>query len=187
MKAKNKVQTNDIVIAGFGGQGILFAGKVLAHLAMIKGKEVSWLPSYGPEMRGGTANCSVCINDEPIDCPLVTEPTTLIVMNSPSYDKFIDHVKPNGIAIIDSSLIYKKSERDDIDCEYVPATQLATENDISGMANIILLGKLIEKTKFAALDVVRKAFDEIIPKAKAYLIEKNMKAIQIGMEYGYNN
>lgn len=177
------MKSNNIVIAGFGGQGILFAGRVLAHIGLISDREVSWLPSYGPEMRGGTANCCVCIDDKPIDCPLVTEPTTLIVMNAPSYDKFIDHVKSGGMAFIDSSLISKKSERNDIDCEYVPATQLATENDISGMANIILLGKLIEKTKLASLETVKEAFEQIIPKAKNHLIDDNMKAIKIGMEY----
>lgn len=174
--------TNEIILAGFGGQGILFAGKMLAYFGLMDNKEVSWLPSYGPEMRGGTANCSVCISDEPIGSPLVVEPNILIVMNGPSYDKFIDAVTPGGTAIIDSTLIDKKSSRTDIKCIYVPSTALANENNLQGMANIILIGKLVKETGIATDDVIRKALEKCIPPRKANLIDANMNAIKLGME-----
>ncbi len=171
----------ETILAGFGGQGILFAGKMLAYFGLMDNKEVSWLPSYGPEMRGGTANCSVCISDQPVGSPLVTEPDVLIVMNGPSYDKFINDVKPGGIAIIDSTLIDAKCERDDIKCFYVPSTQMADESGLKGMANIILIGKLVKETGIASDEVIRKALEKIIPPAKAQLIDKNLKAIELGM------
>lgn len=174
--------TTETILAGFGGQGILFAGKMLAYFGLMDGREVSWLPSYGPEMRGGTANCSVCISDEPIGSPLVLEPDVLIAMNGPSYDKFIGAVKPGGIAIIDSTLIAATSDRTDIRCFYVPSTALAVENDLHGMANIILIGKLVKETGIASDEVVRKALEKVIPPRKANLIDANMKAIALGME-----
>ena len=134
--------TNEILLAGFGGQGILFMGKMLAYFGLYENKEVSWLPSYGPEMRGGTCNCSVCISDDPIGSP--DTPNTLIVMNTPSYDKFIDSVVPGGTVIIDSTLVDAKCDRTDINVYYVPATALANEHDMNGMANIILVGKLLK-------------------------------------------
>lgn len=175
--------TKEIILAGFGGQGILFAGKMLTYFGLIDNKEVSWLPSYGPEMRGGTANCSVCISDAPICSPLVTEPDILIAMNKPSYDKFIDTVKPDGIAIIDSFLIEDKCPRKDISCFYVPATTIAAENNLVGMANIILVGKLIKETGIASAAVIKRALEKIIPPKKANLIEANLKAIEIGLSY----
>ena len=120
----------NFILAGFGGQGILFSGKVVAYTGLMDGKEVSWLPSYGPEMRGGTANCSVCISDEPIGSPLVLTPDILMAMNLQSYDKFIDTVAPGGFAAIDSTLVDKKCPREDITCVYVPATQLASDNNL---------------------------------------------------------
>ena len=173
--------TNEIILAGFGGQGILFAGKVLAYCGLMAEKEVSWLPSYGPEMRGGTANCSVCISDEPIGSPLILEPNLMIAMNLPSYEKFINAVQPSGKAFIDSTLIDAKSDRTDIDCFYVPATQLATDNDMNGMANIILIGKLIKETTMFDIETIRKAFEKIVPPKKAHLIDVNVKAIEIVM------
>ena len=172
--------TNEILLAGFGGQGILFAGKMLAYFGLIGGKEVSWLPSYGPEMRGGTCNCSVSISDKPIGSPLVLEPSTLIVMNTPSYDKFINAVKPGGIAIIDSTLIEEKCERTDITCYYVPATQLADTNDMRGMANIIILGKLLKETGLADDETVKTALTKVIPPKKAAMIDVNLKALELG-------
>ncbi len=173
--------TTETLLAGFGGQGILFAGKMLAYFGLMDGKEVSWLPSYGPEMRGGTANCSVCISDDPIGSPLVVEPDVLIVMNGPSYDKFIDTVKPGGIAIIDSALISSKCERSDIKCFYIPATTIAAENDLVGMANIILVGKLVKETGITSKEIIRKALEKIIPARKVGLIDSNIKAMEIGM------
>lgn len=175
MDAKN------IVLAGFGGQGILFAGKVIAYTGLMDGKEVSWLPSYGPEMRGGTANCSVCISDEPIGSPLVLHPELLIAMNNPSYDKFIDAVPAGGIAVLDSSLIDRKCQRTDIKVCYVPATTLANEQNLQSLANIILVGKLLRESGFATVEAVEKAISKCVPPKKAHLIEANNRAIQLGM------
>lgn len=175
--------TSNIVLAGFGGQGILFAGKLLAYSGLMDEKEVSWLPSYGPEMRGGTANCSVVISDDEISSPLVLEPDELIVMNTPSFDKFINAVAPGGKAFIDSSMIEEKSDRTDIECFYVPATDLAQKNDLKGMANIILMGKLLKETNITTMDVVKKALEKIVPPKKAHLVDANLKAVKLGMEY----
>ena len=175
--------TNDILLAGFGGQGILFIGKLLAYLGLYGGKQVSWLPSYGPEMRGGTCNCSVCVSDDPIGSPLVLEPDLLLVMNTPSYDKFIGSLKAGGKCFIDSALIEEKCGRSDVECHYVPATKLANDNQLKGMANVILLGKLIKVTGIASQEVIEKAVHKVVPPKKANLIEANLKALKIGMEY----
>ena len=168
------------VLAGFGGQGILFLGKVLANAGLNDGKEVSWLPSYGPEMRGGTCNCSVCISDEPIGSPLVVNPNVLIAMNRPSYEKFIDAVEPGGLVLLDSTLIDAKVERDDVTVYYVDATRLAEENGLTGLANIILLGKLLKETGLCSDEGVRKGLEKSVPPSKKHLVEANLKAIEIG-------
>lgn len=173
--------TTETIFAGFGGQGVLFAGKLLAYLGLNQDKQVSWLPSYGPEMRGGTANCSVCLSDKPICSPYVTDPDVLIAMNGPSYDKFIDSVKQGGIAIIDSTLVTKECTRTDIRSFRIPSTALAAENGLPGMANIILVGKLLKETGIAVIDAVRPTLEKLIPPKKANLIEANMKALAIGM------
>ncbi len=172
-------QTN-ILAAGFGGQGILFSGKVLSYIGLIDNKEVSWLPSYGPEMRGGTANCSVCIADEPIASPLVLKPDILIVMNLPSYDKFISSVAPGGSVFIDSSLVSKKCERTDITAYYVPASSLAVSEDLSGLANMILLGKVLGVTGLASDETMRKVVEACVPPRKKELIEPNLRALALG-------
>lgn len=175
--------TNEFILAGFGGQGILFAGKLIAYIGLYAGKEVSWLPSYGPEMRGGTCNCSVTVSDAPIGSPLILEPTQLLVMNTPSYDKFIGAVKPDGMAFIDSSLVESESDRKDIRCFYVPATRLANENGLKGMANIILTGKLLKETGFTDTAVIEKAMKKVVPPKKAELTDANLKALKLGMDY----
>lgn len=174
--------TDSIIFAGFGGQGLLFAGKLIAYGGMIEGKEVSWIPSYGPEMRGGTANCSVRISDMPVSSPVVSNPDYLIVMNTPSYTKFIDSVRPGGKVFIDSSMIDEKCGRSDIDCFYVPATELAHDNGVDGMANIVLCGKLLKETGVIKTESVENALKKIIPESRKALIELNLKAIKIGME-----
>ena len=171
----------NMVLAGFGGQGILFAGKVIAYGGLNDGKEISWLPSYGPEMRGGTANCSVCISDKTIGSPLVVTPDVLIALNLPSFEKFIDTVKPGGTVIIDSFLINKKVEREDVNVFYVPATKLAEENVIKGLANIILVGKLFKETGFCTEEALYKAIEKCVPARKANMLEFNKKALEIGM------
>ena len=172
----------EILIAGFGGQGILFSGKFLAYEGLIDGKEVSWLPSYGPEMRGGTCNCSVTLSDDPIGSPLILEPTQLLVMNTPSFDKFIGTVKAGGMAFIDSTLVDGTSDRDDIKCFYIPATQLANDNDLKGMANIILTGKMLKEIGLDSLSTIEKALKKVIPPKKANLLDANLKALRLGME-----
>ncbi len=173
--------THEFLLAGFGGQGILFAGKLIAYVGLYADKEVSWLPSYGPEMRGGTCNCSVTVSDNPIGSPLILEPTELLVMNTPSFDKFINSVKPGGKAFIDSSLVEGTSSRTDIECFYVPATKLASENNLKGMANIILAGKLLKEIGLTDEAVIEKAIKKVIPPKKANLTEANMTALRLGM------
>lgn len=170
----------NMVFAGFGGQGVLFAGKVVAYAGLIEGRELSWLPSYGPEMRGGTANCSICLSDEPIGSPLVTNPNVLIAMNRPSLDKFVNDVEPGGVILLDSSLIDVKVERDDVTTYYVPASTLAEENGLKGLANIILVGKLFKEVGFCGEETLDKALQKCIPARKAAMLDSNRKAIEIG-------
>lgn len=171
-----------MTIAGFGGQGILFAGKVIAYGGLMEEKEISWLPSYGPEMRGGTANCSICISDKPIGSPLVLSPNVFLAMNLPSFDKFINQVEPGGVVIADSFLIPKKSDRDDIKAFYIPATKIAEEEGLKGLANIILVGKLFKETSFCTWESLEKAVKKCVPASKAHLLDANLKALKIGME-----
>lgn len=173
----------NMLIAGFGGQGVLFAGKIVAYTGMIEEKQVSWLPSYGPEMRGGTANCSVCIDDKPIGCPIVLTPDTLIVMNRPSYDKFINDVMPNGNIIIDETLIDVECERKDINVFKIPATKLANDNDLHGLANIIMLGQSLKASKYTSFDVLCEAIKKCVPAKKQHLLEPNIRALKLGFEY----
>jgi len=170
------------IFAGFGGQGILFTGKVVAYTGMVDGCEVSWLPSYGPEMRGGTADCSVCLSPAPIGSPLVLNPNVLVAMNTPSFDKFINTVEPGGVAVIDSTLVNATTDRTDITAVYIPATRLARENDMPKLANLIILGAIYKATGFTSMETIRKAVEKCVPKTKPELVELNMKAIQIGIE-----
>ena len=175
--------TKEFIFAGFGGQGMLLIGKFMAMACMLDGKHVSWLPSYGPEMRGGTCNCSVTVSDDPIGSPLILEPTQLLVMNTPSFDKFIGTVKTGGMAFVDSTLVEGSTDRTDIKCFYVPATGLATENNLKGMANIILTGKLLKECGLADEAVIEKAIKKVIPPKKADLTEANLTALKLGLNY----
>jgi len=170
----------NVLFAGFGGQGILFAGKVMAYAGLFDGKELSWLPSYGPEMRGGTCNCSVCLSDEAIGSPLVVNPDVLVAMNLPSLDKFVDAVVPGGSIFLDSAIIDKKVERTDVNVYYVPATKLAEENGIKGLANIVLLGKMLKELGFATDESIEKSVRKCVPAKKAAMVDFNLKAIEIG-------
>lgn len=174
--------TLNILLAGFGGQGILFAGKVMAYAGMMEGKEISWLPSYGPEMRGGTANCSVCISDEKIGSPLVTNPDVLIAMNLPSLEKFEGDVVPGGTIIIDSSIIHKKVERDDVKVIYLDASSMAEENGLKGAANMVILGRMFAETSFCSYENLEKGLRKSVPARKADLVDSNLKAIGLGMK-----
>ena len=173
----------EFIFAGFGGQGTLLIGKFLALACMKDGKHVSWLPSYGPEMRGGTANCSVIISDEPIGSPLVTKPDILIALNGPSFDKFESKIVPGGMLFADSSLIDKKSERTDIKAFYIPVTMLASDNDLGGLANVIMLGKLIKETGIFDIDYFENCLVGETAKKKPQLAEANKKALRLGYNY----
>ncbi|HAE15204.1 MAG TPA: 2-oxoacid:ferredoxin oxidoreductase subunit gamma [Erysipelotrichaceae bacterium] len=170
----------EIVIAGFGGQGLLFTGKVLAYAGLLEGRELSWLPSYGPEMRGGTANCNVILSDTPVGSPIVQHPNVLMVMNAPSLDKYEADVAPGGTIFVDSSLIERKVNRDDVTVYYIPATRMAAEAGLSGLANMILLGAMIRTTGCISEDTLPDALHKVIPERKAHLFDANMKAIEAG-------
>lgn len=169
-----------IVFAGFGGQGLLFAGKVVAYAGLIEDRQVSWLPSYGPEMRGGTANCSVTVSDEPIGSPLVMNPNVLIAMNQPSLLKFENEVTPNGIALVDTSLVNRLPDRSDIVVHGLEATNMAEEEGLKGLANIVLVGKMLKEDGFFEYETVEAAIRKAVPPRKAALIEKNLKALELG-------
>ena len=171
-----------IIIAGFGGQGVLFTGKFMAYAGLYQGFEVSWLPSYGPEMRGGTANCNVVISDQPVGSPIVIKATSLIAMNAPSLEKFEDSVVPGGKIFVDSTLISEKVKRSDVEAFYLPATQMANDNGMKGLSNMIMLGKFIKETGICDEGLIEKTLKKVVPPKKAELIEKNMQAIQMGSQ-----
>lgn len=174
------MSTTSILIAGFGGQGILFAGKFLAYKGLIDGKNVSWLPSYGPEMRGGTASCSVIISDIPVGSPIVSNPDILVAMNLPSLDKYEDSVVPGGTIYVDSTLIERKVARDDVTVHYIPATQLASDNNMATLANMIIVGKLLNETKGFSEESVDAALKKVVSARHMDLLEVNRYAMQIG-------
>ena len=177
------MKTSQILIAGFGGQGVLFAGKFLAYKGLVQEKQVSWLPSYGPEMRGGTANCSVILSETPVGSPIITNPDILVAMNLPSLQKFVDAVVPGGKIILDSTLIGTKVERTDVEVYYIPATQLAKDAGFGSLANMILAGKVLKLTDGVAWDGNKETLEAFIPAKKAALIEVNCKALQMGYDY----
>jgi len=172
----------NLVFAGFGGQGVLFAGKLVATAGLLEGREVSWLPSYGPEMRGGTANCSVCLSDEPIGSPLVTDPDVLIAMNQPSFDLFYPLVVSGGLCVLDSLLVPVIEPRDDVMIHGIPATQLADDEGLHGLANVMLVGKLWREHHFCAAEALQEALTACVPPRKQQLLEPNRRALQIGLE-----
>ncbi len=178
--------TTNILIAGFGGQGILFAGKFLAYQGLIEGKELSWLPSYGPEMRGGTANCSVIIGDEPVGSPIVSKPDILMVMNLPSLDKYEKDVVPGGTVIVDSTLIERKLVRDDVKAVYIPATAIAKESGHPTLANIILVGKMIRETGVVDYSRVEEAMKKVVSAKHPEMFKYNMDALAFGYNYESN-
>jgi 2-oxoglutarate ferredoxin oxidoreductase subunit gamma len=177
------MKTTQILIAGFGGQGILFSGKFLAYKGLMEDIQVSWLPSYGPEMRGGTANCNVILSDDPVGSPIIMNPDVLIAMNLPSLQKYVDTVVKGGQIYVDSSLIDVKVERDDVEVFYVPATQMAKDNGIGTLANMIILGSLLENNPNMSFDGVEAVVEKLVPAKKAALKELNMKALSLGRDY----
>ena len=173
----------EILIAGFGGQGILFSGKFLAYEGLIDGKEVSWLPSYGPEMRGGTANCSIIISDNAVGSPIVSNPDILIAMNLPSLDKYEKETKAGGQIFVDSSLIDRKVERTDVETYYIPATKMASDEGLTGLANMIIIGHMIAKSGIIPEENIEKAMHKVVPATKQNMFDLNMKAVQLGFNY----
>ncbi|HAE41595.1 MAG TPA: 2-oxoacid:ferredoxin oxidoreductase subunit gamma [Clostridiales bacterium] len=172
-----------VIMAGFGGQGVMAIGKLLAYAGMLEDKQVSWLPSYGPEMRGGTANCDVIVSDKLIGSPVLTDDATaVIVMNLPSMDKFESHLAKDGKLIVNKSLISKKATRDDIGVYYIDANEIATEIGNPKAANMVMLGAFLELTGIVKPDSVLKAFTKVFGEDKAKFIPLNAKALEKGAE-----
>ncbi|MDO5396384.1 MAG: 2-oxoacid:acceptor oxidoreductase family protein [bacterium] len=173
----------EMILAGFGGQGILFAGKMLAYAAMLRNRHLSWLPSYGPEMRGGTANCHVIISDDPVGSPIILKPDIMVAMNRPSLDKFEDEVVPGGMIFVDSSLIDRRVKRTDVEAVYINATETADKAGRKTLANMVMLGAVIEKTGLFSTDEMKETIIKSIPAKKAALAAPNIEAVEMGAEY----
>jgi Pyruvate:ferredoxin oxidoreductase and related 2-oxoacid:ferredoxin oxidoreductases, gamma subunit len=170
------------LFAGFGGQGMLLIGQFLAQSGMKEGKFVSWLPSYGPEMRGGTANCSVCISDKEIASPVITKASCVIAMNRPSLDKFEKTVRAGGLLLINSSLIDIKTSRDDVEAVYIPANELAEQLGSPQVANVVMLGAYLEKSNAVSIESVLDVIASKLGAKKAHLVEINKKALIAGAD-----
>ena len=177
------MNTTQILIAGFGGQGVLFAGKVLAYQGLMENKNVSWLPSYGPEMRGGTANCSVILSDSPVGSPIVSNPDVLFAMNLPSLDKYEDEAVSGAKIFVDSTLINRKVKREDVSAFYIPATQMASDIGAPTLANMILLGKMLKETNLVKFENIEAGLKKVIPPKKADMLGLNLKALQTGYNF----
>ena len=172
----------EMIFSGFGGQGSLFAGMVLAYAGMDSGKNVTWIPSYGPEMRGGTAHVTVIISDEEIGSPVIRHPSAAIVLNNPSMEKYEPLVKEGGVLVYNSSLISSTSSRSDIRCIPVPANDVASELGNVRMANIVALGALVAATGILPLEAVTQALRDHLPESKQKMLEPNIQALQRGAE-----
>lgn len=177
------MSNKSVLFSGFGGQGILFAGKLLAYKGLMDDKNVSWLPSYGPEMRGGTASCSVILSDRPVGSPIISSPDVLVAMNLPSLARFEECVKPGGMILVDSSLVERKVTRNDVTAFYIPATKTAGEKGFSTLANMIMVGKLLKELGEFDLETVEKAVSKVISAKHADMKEVNMNAIKTGAEF----
>jgi 2-oxoglutarate ferredoxin oxidoreductase subunit gamma len=170
----------ETIFSGFGGQGALFAGQLLAYAGMAEGLYVTWIPSYGPEMRGGTANCTVILSEEEIGAPIIHHPTAAVVLNRPSMEKYDPLVKAGGVLIINDSLVDSPSERDDIRIIRIPASDIATKLGNPRMANMVLLGALLEATGIVSLDTVVQQLDEHLSERQRKWLGPNEKALQKG-------
>ena len=174
--------TAEVIISGFGGQGTLFAGQILAYAGMDAGKYVTWIPSYGPEMRGGKARCTVVISDDEIGSPIVRRPSSAIVLNIPSMEAYEPAVKPGGVLVVNSSLVDLTSDRDDIVALYVPATQMAIELRNVRVANMILLGAWAVATQVVTVEQLAQALTDHLPPKKQKLVRINQEALRSGAE-----
>ena len=178
------MKSSQIILAGFGGQGILFAGKVLAYTSLETERNVTWLPSYGPEMRGGTCNCSVVISEKTaVGSPVIASPDILIALNLPSLDKFEDTVAPGGYIVIDDSLIDRDVKRTDVNVVKIPATRLTNEHHLETLANMVVIGKMLKETGLFTPDEIKIGIEKSVPASKAWLIEKNIEAVNLGYNY----
>lgn len=177
------MSTKQFLFSGFGGQGILFAGKFMAYKGLTEGKQVSWLPSYGPEMRGGTASCGVIVGDSPVGSPIVSKPDILIAMNLPSLDKYESAVVPGGKIFYDSSLITRDVNRTDVEIYKIPATEMADKNGFPTLANMIIVGKILSVLGEFTEDGVKAALGKVISAKHADMLDVNLKAISLGAEY----
>lgn len=176
-------KAQEIIFAGFGGQGILSMGQILAYSAMIEKKEVSWMPSYGPEMRGGTANCIVIVSTARISSPIVSKFDSAIVLNQPSLDKFESSVKPGGILIYEESSIINPPTRTDIDCLGVPAMEEAQKLNKKQVANMIILGAFLEKKPIVKIENILSALRKVLPERHHHMIPVNEQALEIGKQF----
>ncbi|MBL0712568.1 MAG: 2-oxoacid:acceptor oxidoreductase family protein [Desulfosarcina sp.] len=172
---------SEVMFAGFGGQGILLSAKILAHAAMEAGREVIWIPSYGPEMRGGTAYCMVIMSDQPIGSPIVKNPQHLVAMNRPSLEKFAPAVKPGGVVLINSTLISIRSERDDVDELAIPVNDLALAAGSVRSANVVALAAFVARSKVIPIDDLQQAVEKEFAR-KAKLIPLNLDAFNRGVQ-----
>lgn len=179
--SEKHVYTN-VTMAGFGGQGLMFIGKLLAYCAMKRGLNVTWIPSYGPEMRGGTANCTVVISDEPIGSPVISSPEALIIMNNPSLEAFEPKLKTGGLLFVNSNLVTREVKRKDIQTITVPANDAAIEAGEKRTANMVIFGAYVAKTGIITKEDIAKGFGELFG-AKAQTLDANMRALEKGMNY----
>ena len=177
------MEETSIIISGFGGQGTLFAGQVLAYSSMDNGLEVTWIPSYGPEMRGGTAHCTVIVSEEPIGSPLVRIPDVVLALNLPSVDKYENIVPEGGVLIANSSLVNRDIKRKNITSLLIPANQLAEELGLSRMTNMIMIGAMLALKPILPLESVKKALEDHIPKRHKNTLPMNFKAMDRGFEF----
>ncbi len=178
------MKSSQIILAGFGGQGVLFAGKVLAYTSLETERNVTWLPSYGPEMRGGTCNCSIVISENTaVGSPVISNPDILIALNRPSLDKFEDSVAPGGYIILDDSLIDRDVKRTDVNVIKIPATELTLEHHLETLANMVVIGRMLKETELFTTDEIKIGIEKSVPASKSWLIEKNIEAVNLGFNY----
>ena len=177
------MSNRQFLFSGFGGQGILFAGKFIAYKGMLEGKNASWLPSYGPEMRGGTASCGVIVGDEAVGSPIVSRPDVLVAMNLPSLDKYESSVAPGGMIFVDSTLVTRPVNRTDVTVFALPATQMASDNGTPTLANMILVGKILKALGEFDEENLRSALGKVISAKHADMLEVNLNVMKLGANY----
>ena len=169
-----------IIISGFGGQGVLFAGQLLAYAGMDNGRFVTWIPSYGPEMRGGTANCTVIVSDEPVGAPIVAQPDVALVFNQPSYEKYENLVKPTGLLIVNSSIVTIDTPRADVELVEIPANDIAAEFGTSKMLNLAMIGAMLSRNEVLSTAMLEQALHDHLPSSKQQFLQGNLDVLHAG-------